>query len=306
MSSSIEEPLKVFIQRLPDKILREFARRHRLAYDLKISLSREKLIKQILRKIPERVIAEDLYAAYGWAGDITIHFFSFTQSKLNSVSSESTLQTIVKQSLPYIYNRSKPPTLTRTPQPFRVTFTDQNGRQVRIRHEFLGERIIYQDPITRKLKSCKPLMTAFSIIHLPTGFTEVRVRQRKDAWNVVKVLKGYFGGELKELRFTRDHIGKWIDWARTLRNARFKPLGPISTLYMSAKEWIDLRRIEMFRDFWEKGEPLEGIYIKFEFSPKEELGFGVNAKIGKIMFRTFASEEEIDFVIKGAEQILGI
>jgi hypothetical protein len=75
---------------------------------------------------------------------------------------------------------------------------------------------------------------------------------------------------------------------------------------MSAKKRQDLRDIDLFKEWWEKGERIEGIYIKFEYSPKEELGFSINARVGKIMFRTFASEEEIKFVINQGRSILGL
>jgi hypothetical protein len=55
-----------------------------------------------------------------------------------------------------------------------------------------------------------------------------------------------------------------------------------------------------------KGERVEGIYIKFEYSSKRELGFSINARMGKIMFRTFASEEEIRLVVNQGRLILGL
>jgi hypothetical protein len=293
---SIKEPLEVFLNRLPSKILINFARKHKKSFDLKSHSPREELISQILQKVPEEIILQDLYAPYGWAGDVTIHLFQIVGSKLNEIFKESRLTDVLKS---FNFKRR----LTELPEPVDMTLSDN---EIRIRHEFLGEPIVYQDPSTYKLQTIRPLKIAFSIIHLPTGFTELRVRERVYALNAIKLLKRYFKGDYKILSFTRDNLAQWIDWATTLRNARFKPTGPISTLYMGAKEWVDLRKIELFKEWWKKGERIEGIYIKFEYSSKEELGFGINAKVGKIMFRTFASEEEIKLVINQGRSILGL
>jgi hypothetical protein len=67
--------------------------------------------------------------------------------------------------------------------------------------------------------------------------------------------------------------------------------------------WLDLREIDLFKETWKKGERLDGIYIIFEHPSGEELGFGINASMGKIMFRKFASEE-VKFVIDEARTIL--
>jgi hypothetical protein len=292
----IKEPLDVFINRLPTKILINFAKKYKKSFDLKPHLPRKELILQILQKVPEEIILQDLYAPYGWAGDVTIHLFQIVGSKLNEISEESQLANVLKN---FNFKRR----LTELPEPIDITLSNH---EIRIRHEFLGEPIIYQDPNTYKLQTIRPLKTAFSVIHLPAGFTELRIHERVYALNAIKLLKQYFGGEYRSISFTRDHIAQWIDWAATLRNARFKPTGPISTLYMSAKKREDLRDIDLFKELWERGERVEGIYIKFEYSPKEELGFSINAKMGKIMFRTFASEEEIKFVIDQGRKILGL
>jgi hypothetical protein len=290
------EPLEVFINRLPTKILRDFTKKHKKRYNLRTHLPREKLISQILQKVPEEVILQDLYAPYGWAGDVTIHLFQIDGSKLNEISKESQLANLLKS---LDFKRG----LTELPEPVNMTLSDD---EIRIRHEFLGEPIIYRDPSTYKLQTVRPLETAFSVIHLPTGFTELRVRKRTYALNAVKLLTHYFGGNYKILSFTRDNLAEWIDWATTLRNARFKPTGPISTLYMGAKGCLELRNVGVFKEWWKKGERVEGIYIKFEYSSKRELGFSINARMGKIMFRTFASEEEIKLVVNRGRLILGL
>lgn len=92
----------------------------------------------------------------------------------------------------------------------------------------------------------------------------------------------------------------------TLRNARFKPIPPVRTLYMGAERGVDLRNIELFREWWKKGERVEGIYINFRPNSKEMLGFSINALMGKIMFKTFASEEEIKMIINKGQEILGL
>ncbi len=229
-------------------------------------------------------------------GDVTIHLFRISESKLNNITGETELAEISKS----IELKKE---LSALPEPVEIILSED---KVGIRYEFLGEPIVYQDPETRELKTVRPLKTAFSIVHFSTGLTEVRIYERIHALNVIKVFKQYFGGEYEILKFTREHLGQWLEWATHLRNARFKPKGPISTLYMGAKGWRDLRDIDLFREWWRKGEPVEGIYIKFEYAPKEEVGFGINAKMGKIMFRTFASEEEIKLIIDQAGRILEI
>jgi hypothetical protein len=292
---SFREPLEALLERLPISILVNFARKYRKDFSLKIHLPREKLLSQILQKVPENILIQELYQPYGWAGNVTIHLFQIVGSNLNLITDENQLKNILRG-----VNFEKE--LTELPELVDITLS---GDEVRVRHNFLGKPIIYQDPETRKLKSVKPLETAFSVIHLPNGLTEVRVYERVHALNVMKKIKQYFGGNYEKLSFTREHLSQWIEWAVKLRNARFKPTGPISTLYMGAKEWYDLRTIKEFRELWEKGERIEGIYIKFETSSKRELGFGINV-MGKIMFKTFASEKEIKIVVEKGREILGL
>jgi len=291
------EPLEAFLHRLPVKILTRFARIHKEEFNLKISQPKEKLISQILEKVPDEIIVQDLYAAYGWAGNVTVHLFHISKSELNNISEEAELLDILNN-----LNLISKKQITGLPEPVEIKFVDD---KIRIRHEFLGKPIIYQDPVTRKMQTIKPLRTSFTILNPQNGVTEVRVYERVHALNTVKVLTRYFGGNYEKISFTREHLAQWIEWALTLRNARFKPLGPISTLYMSAQKEYDLRDIEMFREWWKKGEKIGGVYIKFEYRPKEEIGFGINAEVGKIMFRTFASEEEIEFVVDQGCKILG-
>ena len=284
------------MRRLPQKILISFVEKHKKEFGFKIHLPKEQLISQILQKVPKEIVLQQLYAPYGWAGNVTIHLFKVTGMMLNKEFSKNRLTDVLK-------NLESGRSLTNFPEPVDINLSDH---EIRIRHEFLGEPIVYQDPETHELQTVRPLMTLFSIIHLPSGFTEIRVRERVYALNAAKLLKKYFKADYEELTFTRDHLGQWIDWATTLRNARFKPMGPISTLYMGAKEWLDLRKVDLFKEWWNKGEPLEGVYIKFEVRSGEKVGFGVNAKMGKIMLRTFTSEEEVKFIIKEAQSILGL
>jgi hypothetical protein len=290
----VEEPLESFLRRLPHKILIDFARKYKKSFNLKIHSPREELISQILGKVPEKIILQDLYAPYGWAGNITIHLFKIDGSKLNKISKKSQLDDVLKS---FNFKRE----LTEEPKPVAITLSDN---YIRIRHEFLGEPIVYQDPITYELKTVRPLKTAFTVIHLSDGFTELRISERKYALKTIKLLVKNFGGNYESLRFEREHMAQWFEWASTLRNARFKPIRPLSTLYMAAQKGEDLRKIQYFIEEWKKDTYLEGIYINFTYKNKE-LGFGINAKVGKIMFKTFASEEEIKFVIDQGRKILG-
>ena len=296
------EPLSTFLERLPKKVLISFAKKYGVG--LKGDLSdQEELRSQILEKVPKSVILQQLYAPYGWAGNVTIYLYLFKDIKAEL--EEVSLRKRLESALDNINSKQK---LTTKPKPVEVILPDKENNEIRVRHEFLGEPIIYQDPQTYELKTVNPLMTIFSVVHLPNGFTEIRAREKKNANEAIEQLKEYFHfqGKFEPLSFAREHLMQWIDWATTLRNARFKPEGPISTLYMGAKSWLDLRDVKLFKEWWEKGEPLEGIYIKFEIKPEEEVGFGINATMGKIMFRTFATEEEINFVIKEARLILGL
>jgi len=94
----------------------------------------------------------------------------------------------------------------------------------------------------------------------------------------------------------------WIDWALTLTNARFKPRGPLSTVSLSSKGWIDLKQVEEFKEWIKRGEPIGGIYVRAQVNA-EFVGFAVNAD-GKIVFRSYASEDEISTVIEAARKIL--
>jgi hypothetical protein len=295
------EPLSTFLERLPKKVLISFAKKY--GGGLKGDLSdQEELRSQILEKVPKSVILQQLYAPYGWAGNVTIYLYLFKDIKAEL--EEVSLRKRLESTLNNINSKQK---LTTKPKPVEVILPDNT--EIRVRHEFLGEPIIYQDPQTYELKTVNPLMTIFSVVHLPNGFTEIRAREKKNANEAIEQLKEYFHfqGEFEPLSFTQEHLMQWIEWATTLRNARFKPeMEPISTLYMGAKRWYDLRELDMFKEWLKKpGAKLEGIYIRYEGSSEEGVGFGINAKVGKIMFRTFVAEEDIKFIINEAQEILG-
>jgi len=293
-----KELIYLFLSKLPGRILLSFARKYKNKFKLRVFNSKEKLISQILEKVPKKIIIQELYSLYGEAGNITVHLFRVKNSMLNNISSQTELSELLKNS-----NLTLEGDISESPNPVKIEFIDN---KIRMRFEFLGEPITYLDPLTRIIQTVKPLRTSFLVMNPKNGIAGVRVSERKYALEMIKLLTKYFGGEYEKIHFTREDIAKWIDQALTLRNVRFKPIVDISTLYMSAKVEKDLRDSETFKQWWNKRERVGGIYIQFNYRGNEKIGFGINAWDGKIMFRTFVGEEEIEYVINQACKILGI
>ena len=258
--------------------------------------------------MPESVLLDELYPQYENAGNVSTHLFQLNDSRISRDLNVEDLKDILEENdLIDAFQQRIPIQLIYVPQPVYFNYVDRNGGRIYTRYEYLGRPEILRDPSTRRLVRLNPLKTAFSCLHVSDGLFEVRTRSRDVAYAVARALRKVFGGQYRDLSFSRDQLGQWIDWALTLRNARFKPIaGVLSTLWMTARRELDLRDEEMFKEWWSRGEPLTGVYIRFEYSKGRLLGFSINARRGSIYFKSYASEDEIEFVLKKAKEILGI
>jgi len=278
--------LIALVRRLPAKILKEFCKKYSKDYGLKVYARRSELVSQILAKVPEEVLIKELYMKYEQAGNTTVHLF-----KLEGIN--------VKKITDLISPRTE-----LSEVPIIVDMMWINNTKLMIRFEYVEPILVVNEEYQLEVRN--KLQVAFAIMHVLDNFVEVRTRSRNTALWIIRMLAKHMNSSYEPLRFSRDQIGSWVDWAKTLRNARFKPIrSALSTVSLTAREEYDLREIEEFEEWWKKEERVGGIYIKAEIPTGEELGFGINAEYGKIMFKTFASEEEIQYVIKKAKQILG-
>jgi len=295
----------LFLERLPDRILRDFVRRYRKRFGLRCSVARPELIRQVVDRVPIDVV-EELYAQYEDAGNVTTFLYGHAGGLLNKVRNIQDLNHILMRvGLGSQFRHQEKVKLKQYPQPVFFDVLSAGKRRIKTRFEYVGESMPYRDPETRELKVISPLRTVVSVLHLASGFLEVRTRDQATSTRTIRVLYRLFGGRFKKLKFSRQHLGQWIEWAKTLRNARFRPLtGVLSSLWMTARRDLDLRQEKTFREWWTRGEPVSGIYVQFEHRRGQVVGFGINAQLGKLFFRSFASEDVITLVVAEAERIL--
>jgi len=296
------------LQFIPRFALEELAEKH----GVKKSGSTEDLRKRLAEVVKYEVV-EDVYEKFEDAGNVTIHLFKFDKGNVSRLRDESVLRGLLREyGMEDVFKSRKEFKVTETPRIVFIDYADKDKEKIKIKLEFRGPFVVRRDADTRKLIKFSPLLHGVVVIHVDSGLVEARIRSRKFATLICEKVSEYFNnGSYEFVDFSEEEVEEIIKWGKTLRNAILKPLGGgISSLRLTASKGSDLRHERAYREVDKLvGECMRtGIYIQFDYKYDEKVrtvGFQINTRYGKIFFKTYVSEEEIDYVLSKIKEIKG-
>jgi len=251
---------------------------------------------KILMKIPLNEL-KPLISDYVNAGSCSMFLFTLDETCIQSINNRlASLSKLVKPA-----DRKQGIKLT------DISF-NENNREILIEHQlWQGEKILpaWDSEKGPLFVSYNPIETIISTIYLDFGILAVRTSQQ-DLANTIKNfdINVLGGGDAQSLKIEGENISKILEWASKIRHANFRLQQEISSLSMTSaqnmetKEYVDLRKVEDFWNWKDKGE-LIGVYIILSIKEDEDerIGFNLNFKNGKIFFKTAVNEINIRWVL---------
>jgi len=286
---------KEMLKDLPIRILKSIVSQH----ELSPSGSKEDLIEKVAREVSFDEIFS-YYQQYLDGGKVTCHLF-YAKGIKDIFKEVKSKKDIIRTLESYGYapqeEVSEKPTLV------GVEFLKSGW--IKLKYEYPGVPIKYRDISDKKIKTMVPLFSAIVKFSVSMDIIEIRTRNRKIAKMIFRDIIRNLKLTGDSIEFTDKQILEWVEWAKTLRNARVKPLTEgLSSVSLTAEKNTDLRVHSEFKKWIEKGK-LRGVIIQFDYK-EYTLAIQINAAEGKIFFRSFVGEEEIEFVISQASRIAGL
>ncbi|EKF86554.1 hypothetical protein [Methanobacterium formicicum] len=306
-----EEKIKL-LRNIPGDGLVELAEMNEISKNMK-----NKELIDILSDVAEYELIKSVYKQFKDAGRSTINLF-----QLRSISEFKKKENLEKL-------RGELNKLTKENSnalsKFKVADVKiLEQKKLKINLESKGKKINEIDAETKEIIDFYPLVKILIIIHLNDGLVEIRTRDHSLANLTCAELSKIICKVRKELneeanclkhidiKFNENELDKIIEWASKFRNATMKSLsGGISSLRMTASEDSDLREENLYsqRDDILGTCERTGIYVQFDSKVNERtrnIGFQINAKQGKLHFKTQSREMEIDSVLEKIKEIKGL
>lgn len=262
----------------------------------KYGISKYKPINELRNELAKCAILDEiieLYEKFKDAGNTTIYLYKFNNVDFSSI--QQSLNNLVRN-----FKSTKRNVLTHEPQ---LTFLEEQNNKYKLRFESKGETKYLIDAKTRKLISIDPLISSVVLIYNKTHIIEIRTRSKRYA-NVIHNKLNDLGINCEKIVFNENDLDKIIKWADTLRNATIKPLsGTISSLRITAASNRDLRNENSYHKITDIiGSSIRtGIYIQYNHTLSNnkmlKVGFQINSRDGKIFFKSYVSEEVIEYVL---------
>jgi hypothetical protein len=182
----------------------------------------------------------------------------------------------------------------------------QFSQSFRIRfHYYKGKTYLLEEE-TKTIKEYRKAFYGVAIFRPNKKLIEVRAKHRDIARKVAQRSAAALGIPIPTtLDFRKqDCITRFLEWIRSLNNARIEfPIREAkSSLIISARSGIDLKKLKEFKDALENGK-LRGGHATVERKRGEQLNFRIFFRDCRIYYTSFCTEDDIDFITDAIEKI---
>lgn len=310
---SKEEKINL-LKSIPGDGLIELAEMNEISKNLK-----NKELIEIIADVVNYDCIENVYKEFEDAGKSTINLFQFLG--ISEFKENKNLEKLILELNKLTEKDSN------ALSEFRVADVKiLENKKLKINLESKGKKIKEINAETKEIVDFYPLVKILIIIHLNDGLVEVRTRDHPlanltcaELAKIMRKVKNEINENKQDvnliyskLDFNEEDLDEIIEWASKFRNATMKSLsGGISSLRMTASENSDLRDETLYsqRDDILGDCERTGIYVQFDSEINEcnrKIGFQINAKQGKLHFKTQSREIEIDTVLEKIKEVKGL
>lgn len=303
----ISQELKELLEILPIRELKNLAKKQ----DLSTTGNKMDIVKRLETSLEDVDIME-VWEQYQDAGDVSVHFAVMNEEVFDEFSNEPETY-FEKIGLKKFFKKEIRITdLSITPTLLKINKQRNNG--FILYFIFRGKSTEFY--LENKFEGISRIQNGFirgtaTVILTPNHrLIQFRGRNRRTVKSIYNQIKDWFP-ETELVSFTKEHAKFWINEETSkLSNIRFKLVGEnLSSVSLTAPKHGDLKQEEEeLEKNWERGT-CSGFYISADVKIKErprQLGLLFNIKQGKIYFKSYSSESDINFVIERLIECLGL
>jgi hypothetical protein len=259
--------------------------------------SPSELAEFFLKELPDYV-KQNIIDIYGDAGNVLSYFFTFGDEipsladlrnksmRIHSLKEESD----VLEDVPY----------------FDEVEVHETTQTLRIRFHYYKGRTYLLDDETKTIKEFRRAFYGVVIYRPKRKLIEARAKHLDLARKAAQRTATTLGMEVPvTLDFRKQEcIKSFLDWIRSLNNARIEfPIREAkSSLIISARTGIDLKKLKEFKDALEHGR-LRGGHATVQRNKGEQINFRIFFRDCRTYFTSFCTESDIDFVTDAIEKI---
>jgi hypothetical protein len=262
-------------------------------FDLHLSELPEFLFDELDAKAREQIIDD-----YGDAGKALCYFFSFDE-KIPS------LEQLMKRKNAII-SLKREGTFENIPYFDKIQIHEPT-KSLRIRFHYYKGRTSVFDKETQTLKEFLPFFPGVVIFRPATKLVEVRAKFRSISRSAVTNssialgLKAPYSLNLHKEVF----IQRFLNWINSLNNARFEfdVRQALSSISLSARRRVDLRRVPEFKKYLEEGI-LKGGHATILTEEKRKIQFRIFFRDCRVYFTSFSNEGDIGILGEALEKIV--
>lgn len=173
-------------------------------------------------------------------------------------------------------------------------------------HYYRGRNYLF-DKSTQTMKEYLPVYQGVVILKPKKKLVEVRAIHRPVSRNAATSSSVALG---MEAPFTlnlhkEEYVQRFLNWINSLNNARFEfdVSRVLSSLSMSARGKIDLRRTDEFKKYLQEGR-LKGGHVTIITEEKRPIRFRIFFRNCRVYFTSFGNENDITIVGEALEKIM--
>lgn len=303
----ISRELKEVLEIIPMRELKNLAKK----YDLSTTGNKMDLIKRLEPYI-EDVDIMDVWDQYQEAGEVSIHFAVMSEEIFDEFNNNPEDYFGRNGLTSFFHKEIKISDLTTTPTLQKIKKRDNNDFILYFTHRGKTTEFYMVEDISGVSRIQNGYIRENTTVILNPNHRLIQFRgsERRIIRSTFNIIKDWFP-DTEFVSFTKDHALFWINEETSkLSNIRFKLMGEnLSSISLTAPRHGDLKQEEeLLEENWEKGL-CSGFYISAEVIIDEKpkhLGLLFNIKQGKIYFKTYSSEGDINFVIERLIECLGL
>lgn len=285
------------VERMPPQLIHRIAEENDLDVPFEL-YSPSELSEFLLKELPNDV-KDDIIDTYGDAGKVLSYF-------LTCGDKIPILGELKKKSMGIFSLKEQSETLEDVPY-FDEVETHNSTQTLRVRFHYYKGKTYLLDEATKTIKEFRRAFYGVVVYRPERKLLEVRAKHldlaRKTAQRTAVTLG------IKDLPVSVDfrkseYIKRFLDWIRSLNNARIEfPIREArSSLIISARSGIDLRKLKEFQTYLEHGM-LRGGHATIEKEKGKQINFRIFFRDCRTFFTSFCTEDDIQFVVDAIEKI---
>jgi len=177
----------------------------------------------------------------------------------------------------------------------------------RVRFHYYKGRSFFLDKSTQIMKEYLPVHPGVVIFKPGKKLVEVRAKYRSVSRNAATTSSVPLGMEAPfSLNLHQEKsVERFLNWINSLNNARFEfdVRRVLSSLSMSARGKIDLRKTDEFKKYSQEGR-LKGGHVTIITEEKRSIRFRIFFRNCRVYFTSFSNEDDITIVGEALERIM--